>query len=258
MKFAEGRILDNIKGILFDKDGTLLDFNAMWLPVADELIYETLRDLVPYSEPVIKESLYRSIGINQGRIDSQGVYAHGTAGDIADQFIKVFEAYEIDIGDTSVLKKNIINKYNSIAKDDKREVVPTTDLPALFDYLKRQGIFIGLSTADTEESTANCLKRLGVYEYFDFIGSDNGRFRRKPHPDLIIEFCRVCGLEPYEVAVVGDTVLDIAFARNGKVGCAIGVLSGVGLEQELRSTADLVLPSIEYLMYDAAVGEKVV
>lgn len=258
MKLTEGKILNNIRGILFDKDGTLLDFNAMWLPVANELISETLRDLVRISNPGIEESMYRSIGISQGKIDSRGVYAHGTAGDVADSFIKVLRNYNIDIRDISVFRKQVIVKYNAIAKDEKREIVPTTDLLALFECLKRQGIYIGVSTADTEESTKNCLKRLGVYECFDFIGSDNGRLRRKPHPDLIMEFCRICGLEPHEVAVVGDTVLDMTFARNGKAGCAIGVLSGVGLEHELRKLADVVYPSIEYLMCEAEAGEKVV
>lgn len=257
LNLLEDIALNKIRGILFDKDGTILDFNAMWIPVAEELVNEIIDGLVHSPKANVKEKLFQSIGIIHGKIDSKGVYAHGTAEDIAGEFIKVFNRCDINYGDAADFKKHIIDKYNKIAKDDRREVIPTANLKMVFEGLKKQGVYIGVSTADTDESTEYCLKRLGVYHYFDFIGSDDGRFKRKPDPDLLNHFCKVCRLMPYEVAVVGDTMVDMMFARNGNAGYAIGVLSGVGEEEELNKLADVICPSIEFLINEPAkLGRK--
>lgn len=238
--------MQNIRGILFDKDGTLLDFNAMWIPAAHELVSELLEELGLGFRQDIRADLFHSIGIFNNQIDSNGVYAHGTASDIAEAFIKVFEAFGVNYDSADNLRKLIIGKYNKIAKAENREVVPTADLGAVLENLKKRGIFIGLSTSDTPESTESSLKKLGVSQYFDFIGTDS--LGKKPAPDLLNEFCKVCGLAPREVAVVGDTKVDMLFARNGAAGCAIGVLTGVGTKEELEGVADVLYPSVQDLI----------
>ncbi|NMM65198.1 HAD family hydrolase [Clostridium sp. P21] len=240
--------MSKIRGFLFDKDGTILDFNSMWIPVAEELANEICNDLIDFSKLNIKEELLQSIGIVHGKVDSTGVYAHGTAEEIAEEFIKVFNRFNINYGDVENSKKCIVDKYNKIARDNNRKVIPAANLKMVFENLKKQGMYIGVSTADTEESTESCLKKLGVYHYFDFIGTDNGKFKSKPHPDLLNEFCKIYKLKPHEVAVVGDTKIDMMFAKNGKAGHAIGVLSGVGSAEELNKLADVIYPSIEYLI----------
>ncbi|MBD1382224.1 hypothetical protein [Metabacillus arenae] len=37
-------------------------------------------------------------------------------------------------------------------------------------------------------------------------------------------------------------------AKNNEAGYAIGVLSGVGSEEELQKLADFVIPNVEYLI----------
>ena len=55
--------MGKIRGILFDKDGTLMDFEAIWLPVLDELV-EGLAQQFQLQEA--KEKLLAAVGFIRG------------------------------------------------------------------------------------------------------------------------------------------------------------------------------------------------
>ncbi len=82
-------------------------------------------------------------------------------------------------------------------------------------------------------SAKSCLKKLGTYQEFDYVGADDGVKRPKPEADMFLEFQHKFNLKPEEIAVVGDTYNDVVFARNNG-GIAIGVLSGVSSEEDFR------------------------
>lgn len=88
---------------------------------------------------------------------------------------------------------------------------------------------------------------LGVTSEFEvFVGRDS-TWRIKPHPQPIIHAARTLKLEPQECLMVGDTTVDIlAGRRAGAWTCA--VLSGYGQRRELeRSGAHLILEHIAML-----------
>ena len=69
-------------------------------------------------------------------------------------------------------------------------------------------------------------------------------------------FCKAYGLEPEEVAVVGDTYNDMRFAKNCK-GKAVGVLSGVSRKGKIfQDLADVVLPSVADIFSILDQGEE--
>jgi phosphoglycolate phosphatase len=240
--------LSKIKGILFDKDGTLIDFNSIWIPVIKELVNEVCCELKCNEDENIKKKLYNSIGVINGKVDSKGVYASKTASDLANCFISVFEDNNIKIAEKEIFKQSIISKLNYLASDENREINSIGNIEELFKKLKEVGIYIGISTADTKESTENSLKKLGVYKYFDFIGADDGYFKSKPEPHLFNEFCRINKLQSNEVAVIGDTIIDMNFGKNSNAGLVIGVLSGVSEKEELKELADEIITSVESLI----------
>ena len=95
-------------------------------------------------------------------------------------------------------------------------------------------------------SAKSCLKKLGTYQEFDYVGADDGVKRPKPEADMFLEFQHKFNLKPEEIAVVGDTYNDVVFARNNG-GIAIGVLSGVSSEEDFRGEADYILDSVKDL-----------
>ncbi|WP_197276397.1 HAD family hydrolase [Bacillus sp. JCM 19034] len=60
-------------------------------------------------------------------------------------------------------------------------------------------------------------------------------------------FCQQVALTPKEVVMVGDTAVDIAFAKNAECALSIGVSSGASEMIELAD-ADIVIPSVKFLL----------
>ena len=69
----------------------------------------------------------------------------------------------------------------------------------------------------------------------------------KPAPDIVLAFAAATGVDPSDIAVVGDNRYDMEMARAAGAGAAIGVLTGNSGEDDLAAYADVVLPSIREL-----------
>jgi phosphoglycolate phosphatase-like HAD superfamily hydrolase len=92
--------LTEIRGILFDKDGTLLDFNSIWVPAANCMIDKILYKYSKFDNTIIRNKLLQSIGIEGENISGQGILASGTVFDIADAFANVFRNEKIEVFET--------------------------------------------------------------------------------------------------------------------------------------------------------------
>lgn len=236
--------MNKIRGIIFDKDGTLLDFNSIWLPAA-MLLAENAA--AKYGSIELKVQLLESIGVKAGKVETSGILASGTVLDIVNAFYRVFNLNSISVSYLE-LENTIPEMISKFVEDNIFSITPTGRLTALFDKLKSENIIIGLATSDTMKSTIHCLERLEVLHYFDFIRTGDIGSSPKPDPAVMYEFCERYGLKTEEVAVVGDTIVDMEFGKNGKAGVTIGVLSGVGKEYELSKLADFLYENVNGIL----------
>lgn len=240
--------MKNIRGILFDKDGTLLDFNSIWIPVIISLIDEIVMEFNIESIFEIKRKLLNYIGVTDGEVEPSGILASGTSEDIAKAFRTVLANEKVEeymLNDLDVLVRNKIDK---LAKEKSELIKPTGNLIKLLEDIKHKKIYIGLATSDSYESAYLCLDQLNIKKYFDFIGANDGIIKSKPNPELLHKFCDTCGLMPEEIAVVGDTEIDMELANNGNAAFAIGVLSGTNGLETLAKRADFIINSVEDLI----------
>ena len=70
-----------IKGLLFDKDGTLIDVMGTWLPVYREMLRETFPDRHDIWERIMVQSGYDA---EAGNFRANSPLASGTTGDLVD------------------------------------------------------------------------------------------------------------------------------------------------------------------------------
>ena len=63
-----------IKGVLFDKDGTLLEFHQMWLKVSQGVV-AALLTRYPAQDEVSATVLLEAIGVYGERVDNYGLLA---------------------------------------------------------------------------------------------------------------------------------------------------------------------------------------
>lgn len=234
-----------IKGILFDKDGTLIDFYSLWLNAALEVIPQFLAENGIEVTGEMTDYVLRAIGVSDDRVDPRGALAYKSYEEIAEDIRAALEKRQIVI-ETGVIHRQLVELFQKSVTKDEIEFQTFTDLRKLFRGLKEAGIFLGVATADTQRSAENCVKSLGVMEYLDYIGGENGKIRPKPDPDMFEEFRKLCGLGKSEIAVVGDSYNDMKFAKKCG-GTAVGVLSGVSREEDFGNLADYVIESVAEL-----------
>ncbi len=73
--------MSDIKGILFDKDGTLVDFNATWSAVADFMAMEAVGGDRPAADELLTVAGY---DFGAGRFKADSIFAAGTNRDVVE------------------------------------------------------------------------------------------------------------------------------------------------------------------------------
>ena len=230
-----------IKGILFDKDGTLLEAGPLWAR-ATRRVARALAG--PRSAPDVLRALERAAGAEGDRIMPGSPLAAGTL----EQAARAMAAAPgmTRTGPLAIFCRRVETLYADALAAPDAQILPTGDLKTLFESLRAQGMAVGLATNDTRRNAAFCLKKLGVEGYFGYLGAADTGCRPKPAPDLLWAFCRLYGLRPAEVCMVGDAPGDAAFAHAAGA-LAVGVGFGTTPVQVLNACADLVVDSLDPL-----------
>lgn len=234
-----------IRGILFDKDGTLVDFFSLWLKAALDVTPVFLRENNLDDNAQMTDYVLRAMGVEDGKVDPKGALAYKSYQEIAEDICRALEEKGIVL-DTGRVQEQLERLFNGSVTSGDISYRELTDIGQVMRDLKGKGICVGLATADTLYSAESCLKKLGTYQEFDYVGADDGIRKPKPEADMFLEFQNKFHLKPEEIAVVGDTYNDVVFAKNNG-GIAIGVLSGVSSEEDFRGEADYILNSIQEL-----------
>lgn len=234
-----------IKGILFDKDGTLIDFFKVWEPAIQPVLQRILLHFQVADTAELENKLMDCLGYRNGHIDPEGAIAWKSYAGITEDMRKVLVKDDIEVEEEQLRYLLTSLFYEEVV--EKRSSYPTfTDLPRLMSFLKEHSIHVGLATTDTYVSSRHCLECLGIAEDISFWGTADGELPEKPDGDLIRLAAKQWGILPEEIAVVGDTPNDMRFARNGHA-LGIGVLSGTGKLKDMSAWADQLLYSVDDL-----------
>ena len=225
-----------IRGILFDKDGTLLDFFETWIP-AYRAAVEVAAGLA--GDPAMADRMLRATGFDResGALDPLSLLAGGTTAQICDAWAD--EAAIVERERFSQLVHEVMDDHAS------RYPVPVAEgLDALFERLAGKGYALGIATMDSEMVARVTAETLGLSRWLTFLAGYNSGHGVKPDPGMVLGFCAAAGLAPAEVLVIGDTDRDINMARNAGAGLAVGVLTGASPGEQLARIADRVLESV--------------
>ncbi len=218
--------LSRFDAILFDKDGTLVDFDATFGPagyglldrlsngnaallqmLADALEYDVETRRFRHTSPFVAEPtpIYGAILADiLGRTDR----------------IRLFQ--EID----AVLDELAL-----------RFVTPIGDPHAVLANLVQSGLALGIATNDAEQTARRQAERLGLTPFLRFYAGYDSGHGGKPGPGMVLAFARHCGCLPSRIALVGDSLQDMRAARAAGA-TAVAVLSGPTPASVLSPYAD--------------------
>lgn len=193
----------NIKTMLFDLDGTILDTNELII----RSFIESLKGYVP--EGFGREHIIPSMGNT-----------------LTDQ-IKLFSGLE----DVTPL----VAAYREVNLRLHDEYVKAFDyVNEVIEKLHAHGIQIGVVTTKMRLTTERGLKFVGLYDYIDAIVTIDDVVNPKPHAEPVNKAIGMLGADPGSTIMVGDSVVDIQSAINAGA-IAVGVAWSLKGEQLLKS-----------------------
>jgi phosphoglycolate phosphatase-like HAD superfamily hydrolase len=250
----------DLQAVVFDKDGTLIDFNAMWATWLIDLARrlelrienENLRMdssqnqfSILNSQFSISGRLFQALDFDYktGRVIPGGRFAVEPMARLRELAVDVLRAAGLPgaaaaqvVDDTWYLPDPV-----ALAR-------PLADLPALFGALRARGLRIAVATSDDHAPTEATLASLGLAALVDAVcGADDGVLN-KPAPDMVLQLCKQLDVPPARVMVVGDAVADLQMGRAAGAGLVVGVLSGLSSAALLAPHADVVIPSVADLI----------
>jgi phosphoglycolate phosphatase len=233
-------LLDGIDLLIFDKDGTLIEFHLMWGAWVDALATR----LEAEAGRPLRGGLYPLLGVDPA---TGLVHAHGLlAATPMSRIREHVEAYLVESGVPPARAAVAIDAAWH-APDPVALAQPVTDLSALFARLRPIVHTFAVATSDDRDPTERTLAALGIAgEMAALVCADDG-IPNKPAPDPVLHLCRLLGVPPERTAVVGDSPMDLRMARAARAARTIGVLTGVADRFDLEPLADVVLGSIAEL-----------
>ena len=203
-----------LRCIIFDMDGTLTQTNQLiydsFNHVAEKYIHKRLtpKEIAAYFGPPEQEAVENMIGTDH----------------IDEAMKEYYHFYE--------------ERHNELAS-----LYP--GIRDLLDFVKRNGILIGLFTGKGRRTTEISLREFGIASYFDVVmtGDDVDHF--KPSGDGIKKIMAQFSLKPDEVLMVGDAIADVKASRECGVRIAAVVWDSYSKEKVIEAATDYLFHSVK-------------
>lgn len=242
-RLSVGPLLFDAELVVFDKDGTLIDFEYAWGRQAVAAVERLVAAV--QGEARLRDDLYRSLGYDPQtrRTAGTGPLATASIGKLCTIAAIVLYQHGFVWDEAEAHSRNSFEA--GLTSFPLEELVrPVADLNSLFHDLRQATVHLAIVTTDDRAPTQETLALLGIADLVDFLACGDDQIPLKPAPDAVLNACAHVGTQPAHTLVVGDTITDMVMAERAGVGCRAAVLTGVGRRESLAAHADVVLSSI--------------
>lgn len=221
-----------IEAVVFDKDGTLFDFEATWSTWAAALMADLAK-----GDPERLQALAQAadFDLEQGTFRPTSIIIAGTNMQAA-----ACLAQALPNVDVQWLERHMMEAAQNAPLAEAAPLAP------LLSALSARGLALGVMTNDNEATAIAHLRTAGVLKAFDFIAGFDSGFGAKPAPDPLLAFAEAVQVAPQACVMVGDSRHDLLAGRAANMR-TVGVLTGMAREEELADLSDVVLPDIGHL-----------
>lgn len=236
------------RAILFDKDGTLLNFMGLWGSWAAALTDLMERKLTELGSPggLNKAVLLGLQTDERNRVigyDKTGPVAMGTEEEVIALLASTLYAAGVPWNEAVTT----VRELNAAAMTDlkrRREAVPLPGLREFLQSCREAGVKLAVVTSDSTSEALEHLEWMGIREAFASVVGRDRVTRGKPGADMALLACRELGVLPSEAVVIGDSNADMQMGKRAGVGMIIGVAEDYSEDEQGASylrDADVII-----------------
>lgn len=210
--------ISDIKGYIFDLDGTLIDSMPLWYNV--DRIFLSEHGVTP---PDNISEIVKKMTVEQS------------------------SQYFLDTFNLKVSQQEIINRIEEIVAENYRNTILLKDgIAELLDYLDSKNIPYGVATATYRTLATSCLMRLGLIDKIKFLETCSEIGKGKEFPDIFFKCTETMRLSSKNVAVVEDSLYCLETAKNYN-------FFTIGIKDNLTSNSDWnTIKNISNLSFNSA------
>lgn len=203
--------MKEIKAVLFDVDGTLLN--------TKEFIYQAYEYTFRlHNLPEIpRDELDRMMGKS-----------------LEDCYKHFAPSYDIS---------SLCNTHRIFQTENLNLSVPFPNTKGTLDKIKEAGLKTAAITTRSQRTSVHTLELARIKDKIDVVISGEDRGKHKPHPEPLLKALKQLGVRPEKAIMVGDTDVDILAGKNAKTK-TIGVTYGFHGKRIVESNPDYVIDDI--------------
>lgn len=227
--------MTRIKGVLLDKDGTLIDYVATWRGLVQKMIADYTG-----ADAALGDALGLAIGFERrtGLFLAGSPVVAGATAEVAMLMSALLPRF------SPAYIEEDANRRALAAGAEEGGLTATPGLAAALKRLRDMGIALGVATHDTELAARAHLRAIGLYEFFDFFAGYDSGHGAKPGPGMPLAFCAALTLRSEDVVMVGDSLHDLGAGRAAGCAASVGVLTGLATEADLAPHADAIVHAV--------------